>query len=159
MIETELSPEGLGSFAAQACDLHSSRRFVDGFAPDLGPMVMVVNGTGFQYSVALDQKFELELGGLRSALHGLFRDCLLPLECDLPCTLGIFEDGARSFALNFVLRRRVTERFPRTTFDLTVRRGEWEKLKFSTAAGHMAKASFTARFLRWYSSTVTWRAK
>lgn len=122
MIDTTISPEGLDPLSDQASDIELSRRFANGFIPDLGPMVMVVSGAGFQYSFALKPDFELGLSGIRSALHTLFRDCDLP-PVPIPPGMEFTEGETKEFLLigpDGELRKRPKTGFLRKVKDCDV---------------------------------------
>lgn len=100
--------------------------FVEGIQPHLGSWVLSADDTEFEYSMSIAGDAADER--MHQYLHTLFMDRWFGHECDLPCEAWVFHEGVVHRELRFIVRHRLTARYPRTSVDLAPSTIEWMSL-------------------------------
>lgn len=138
---------------------HPVQHFKEGCVPDLGPRVLTLDDSEYSYSMVLNKDFSYKAAHIRTCIHVLLQDRWFARECDLPCALRVFEDGAKTFGLNFVFRHRVVSRFARNTILFSVPPEEWFRLKVEIAGAGKSHPGFAAKIFHFSDSVSPWRSR
>lgn len=108
----------------------ATSKWTEGHRPDLDVKVLIVNDGEFTYTGRVPLNFDYHSpSDLRRELRQCFTDRWFARVGSYPCWLAVFVHGEMAFKLKFILRRRITSRFPRNDFQFKVSALEWHKLK------------------------------
>lgn len=107
-------------------DYRRRSSYVEGIRPDLGQWVLAADDNEFEYSMCLSGDVSDE--HMHHYLRTMFMDRWFGHECDVPCHAWIFHGGVVHRDFEFILRHRLTARYPRTSFDLMPTTLEWMSL-------------------------------
>jgi hypothetical protein len=108
----------------------ATSKWIEGCFPNLdASKLLIVRDGDFVYTGRVSLAFDhTNIRELRRELRQCFVDRWFSRSGQYPCSVTVYEHGDMVFKVNFVLKRHLTERFPRNDFQFKVAPQEWLKL-------------------------------